>query len=181
MTTATKTPVNGDAMKAFEGVIASSRQTTENVMKVTSDATAKSFEKAATMSQEQMEAATKAGEAAMKRYEDLLSATKDTVDAMVKSGSIMAQGWQDVTKAMMGFARSSVEDTFAHGRAVGGVKSVHEFIELNQGFAKAGFDKAIAETGKISEMSMKVVEEAATPLNGRIEVVMDKLMKPVAP
>lgn len=188
MTTATKTAetktangaVNGDAMKAFEDVVASSKQTAENVMKVTSDAAAKGYEKAVAMSQEQVEAATKAGEAAMKRYEDLLVVTKDTVDAMVKSGTIMAKGWQDVTKAMMGFAQSSVEDGFAHTRAVSGVKSVHELIELNQGFAKTGMDKAIAETNKLSELSLKVVEEASVPLNGRVEIVMDKLFKPVA-
>lgn len=160
-TTAGKTPVNGDAAKSFEAV-------------------AKGYEKAVAMSQEQIEAAAKAGEAMMKRYEDMLSVTKDTVDAMVKSGTIVARGWQDVTKVMMGFAQSSVEDGFAHTRAVSGVKSVHELIELNQGFARTGMDKAIAETGKLSELSLKVVEDAAVPLNGRIEVVMDKLLKPVA-
>lgn len=181
MTTATKTQnVNGDALKGIEDIIASSKQNAESVLKATSEAATKSYEKAVAMSQEQVEAATKAGEAAMKRYDDLLAVTKDTVDAMVKSGTIAAKGWQDVTKAMMGFAQSSVEEGFAHTRAITGVKSVHELIELNQGFAKAGMDKAMAEGNKISEMSMKVVEEASVPLNGRMEVVMDKLLKPAA-
>lgn len=180
MTTTKNAAVNADAMKAFEDVVAASRQTAENVAKVSSEAAAKGYEKAVTMTQGQMEAATKAGEAVMKRYEDLLALSKDSVDAAVKSGTIFAKGWQDVTKAMLGFVQSSVEDSFAHTRAVTGVKSVHELIELNQGFAKSGMDKAISESAKISEMSIKLAEEAAGPLSGRIEVALDKLMKPVA-
>lgn len=179
MTTAKKATA-ADTLTALDEAVAVSKQTVENVVKAGADAASKGYEKAVALSKEQMDAAVKAGDGALKRYEDVLSFQKDTLDAFVASSTILVKGWQDVTKAMIGFAQASVDDGIAHSKTVTGVKSVHELIELNQGFAKTSMDKAVTETSKLSEMSMALLKDASAPLSGRFEVALDKFMKPVA-
>jgi len=180
MTAAKKTTTATDTLKAVDEAVNVTKQTVESVVQAGTDAASKSYEQAVAASKEHVDAAVKAGETAFRNYEELVAFGKDTMDAMIKSSTIVLKGWQDMTRAVMGFAQASLDESIAHSKKVSGVKSVHELVELNQGFAKTGLDKAVAETSQISDMAMKLLEEAAAPLSDRVDVAVEKFIKPIA-
>ena len=118
-----------------------------------------------------------APKAAFAGYGDLASANQETLDAMVKAGSVMARGMESFSKELMTFAQASAEANAAVATRMFGVKSLQEAIDLQNAHARDSFDKAVAETGKLTEMSVKVANEAFEPLQARVNVAVEKLLK----
>ena len=118
-----------------------------------------------------------APKAAFAGYGDLASANQETLDAMVKAGSVMARGMESFSKELMTFAQASAEANAAVATRMFGVKSLQEAIDLQNAHARDSFDKAVAETSKLTEMSVKVANEAFEPLQARVNVAVEKLLK----
>ncbi|BAE49925.1 magnetic particle membrane specific GTPase P16 [Paramagnetospirillum magneticum AMB-1] len=160
--------------------MAASKEAVETVVKASSDAAAKGYDKAVAISKEQVEAAVKAQTAAYKGYEDVLSQAKENVEAFVKAGTILTKGLQDITKAFVGLTQASIEEQVAASKALLGVKSLQEFIDLQTDLTKSGVDKLVTESTLLAEQSVKLVEETLAPINDRVTATVDKLVKAAA-
>lgn len=110
----------------------------------------------------------------MGNFEDLQSLGKDNVDAVVASTKIFSKGVEDLTRAMFDLAQNSVEQSVAAGQAFMKAKTFKEVTELQNDLAKKSFDQFVAEGTKISEMSIKVANDAAEPLASRVNEVVSK-------
>ena len=174
-----KTPV-ADATTQIEDAVAVSKDTIENVVKASADAASKGYEKAVAVTKEQVDVAVKAGTAAFRGYEDVIQFNKETVEALLQSGTVFARGFQDLSKNMLNLAQASFDESVAASKAITGVKSLKELIDLQSGYAKSNFDKIVAEGSKLSEFSAKVTEEAIGPLNSRFNAAVERLIKPAA-
>jgi phasin family protein len=150
------------------------------VVKASSEAAAKGYDKAVAISKEQVEAAVKAQTAAYKGYEDVLSFGKDNVEAFVKAGNILAKGLQDISKAVVGLTQASIEEQVAASKALLSTKTLKEFIDLQTDLTKAGVDKLVAESTRLTEQSVKLVEDALAPIGDRVNATVDKLVKTAA-
>ena len=53
-------------------------------------------------------------------------------------------------------------------------------VDLQNTFAKTRFDSFIAESAKISEMTVKTTNEAIAPLKARVDETVETLSKPIA-
>ena len=115
--------------------------------------------------------------AAFAGYGDLASANQETLDAVVKAGSVMVRGMESFSRELMTFAQASAEANAAVATRMFGVKSLQEAIDLQNAHARDSFDKAVAETSKLTEMSVKVANEAFEPLQARVNVAVEKLLK----
>ena len=62
---------------------------------------------------ETFETAIQAGAEAFKGYEDIVGYSKDSVDAVMKSNALFVKGFQDINKALFGFAQASLDDSAA--------------------------------------------------------------------
>ena len=147
-------------------------------------ATSKTTKNGAAATAENMVAATKeqvekASQAAIKTYDDLNSLNKDNFDAVMQSGTIVAKGYEAIGKEFMAFAQSAVEANVAATKAVFGAKDVKEAFDLQAEFARSSMDKALAESAKLSEMSMSVAKEAFEPIQARVNVAVETAMKPM--
>lgn len=162
-----------EAAKQIEEAVAVSQKTIENVVKVSTDA---AYDKAVALSKDNVAAAVKAGTAAFKGYEDILEFNRQNIDAMVRSGLIVARGVQDINKTLLTLAQEQIEETVAAGKAMIGVKSLREAVDIQTGLVKGSVDKLVAESNKISDVSVKLAEEAFAPINARVTAVMDKAM-----
>ena len=118
-----------------------------------------------------------APKAAFAGYGDLASANQETLDAVVKAGSVMVRGMETFSRELMTFAQASAEANAAVATRMFGVKSLQEAIDLQNAHARDSFDKAVAETSKLTEMSVKVANEAFEPLQARVNVAVEKLLK----
>jgi len=116
----------------------------------------------------------------LKGFEDLTAITKQNVDAFVQSGTILAKGFEDISKSTAAYTQSTLENSAAASKAVLGVKTVRDLLDLQSSFAKKSFDSAVAESTKVSEISVKVANEAFQPISAQINATLGKLTKPLA-
>lgn len=162
-----------EAAKQIEQAVAVGQKTIENVVKVSTDV---AYDKAVALSKDRVEAAMKAGTAAYKGYEDIVEFNRENVDALVKSGLIVARGLQDLNRTLLTLAQEQVEETVAAGKALIGVKTLREVVDIQSGLVKGSVDKLVAESNKISEVGVKLAEEAFAPISARANVVMEKAL-----
>ena len=138
---------------------------------------ATSFENVGTAAREQIE---KASQTAFKSYEEMSKLQKDNWDAIVASSQIWAKGAEVVGKAWMSMAQDTLETAATTAKALVGVKSLREAVDLQTDFAKGHFDKFVAESTKMSETVVKVANDAMEPITARVNVTVEKIFKPVA-
>ena len=168
------------AAKQVEAAVAAGKETVDAAVKVGTDAFAKSYESAAASTKEQVDAAVKAGADAFQGYEEVVAFGKDNVDAVMQSSSILAQGVQDFSKIWFDLAQASVDQNVAATKALLGCKTAKDMAQLQSGLTAKNYDALVVDGRKLSDMSVKLAEAVAKPVNARVNAAMDKLAKPVA-
>jgi phasin family protein len=116
-------------------------------------------------------------EKAMKTAEEMMSFTQGNMEALVKASQIYATGFQDISKHLAASSKASIEESVAFTKSLMGVKSVKEAVDLQTGFAKSSIEKAVAETNKITDASVKLAEQAVAPLTARIALAVETFGK----
>jgi phasin family protein len=109
----------------------------------------------------------------MKTAEQFITFGQGNVEALVKSGQIVATGLQDLTKQIAANAQAAVDESVSTFRALSTVRSVKEAFDLQANFARTQFEKAVAQSGQLTETSFKLAEEALAPLAGRMTLAVE--------
>jgi phasin family protein len=118
-------------------------------------------------------------EKAMKTAEEMVTFGQGNLEAFVKAGQIWAAGVQDLGKQVAANAQAQVEHTVATFKALAGVKSLKEAMDLQTSLARTSMEKAMAETGKLTDASLKLTEQALAPLTARVTLAVEKFGRPV--
>jgi phasin family protein len=113
-------------------------------------------------------------ENAMKSTEEFVSFGQGNVEAMMKSSQIWATGLQDLSKHFAATAQASMDETMATVKALSSVKSLKEAMEIQSSIAKTAMEKMMAESGKLTDASMKLAEQAIAPLTARVTLAAEK-------
>ena len=58
-------------------------------------------------------------------------------------------------------------------------KTVTELTDLQNAYAKSTFDHAVAEATHLSELAIKITNEAIEPLSARVTATIEQISKPV--
>jgi len=124
-------------------------------------------------------AAAKAG-AAFRGYDDAAAFNQATIEALLASTALLAKGAEDIAKAWLGFTQRSVRDGTAAAKAVAEAKTLREAVAAQGDYARASFDSLVAESGKVSEISVKVADEALRPIRARVEIAVARIFKTAA-
>jgi phasin family protein len=151
---------------------------------------AKGFDKTLSAMKEGMEKATKGIESsqikmkesvekAMKTAEEMMAFGQGNLEALMKSSQIYASGFQDISKHLAASSKASLEESVAFTKSLMGVKSVKEAVDLQSSFAKTSIEKAVSETSKITDATVKLAEEAIAPLTARMSLAVEKFGKSV--
>ncbi len=111
---------------------------------------------------------------AMKTTEEMMAFSQGNLEALIKAGQIVAAGMQDFSKHFVSSTQASVEETVAMTKAFAGVKSVKEAVDLQTGFTRSMMEKAVSETTKMTDASMKLTEQAIAPLTARMTLAVEK-------
>lgn len=119
-------------------------------------------------------------EKAMKSAEEMVSFGQGNLEAMMKSSQILATGLQDLSKHIAASAQAHIDESVANFKALSSVKSVKEAMDLHTNMTKAMIEKSLAETGKITDASMKLAEQAIAPLTARVTLATEKFGKVAA-
>ena len=113
-------------------------------------------------------------EKTVKSAEEFVSFSQGNVEALMKAGQIWAAGVQDLNKAFAATAQAQMEAAMGSFKALAGVKSVKEAMDLQTSLARASMETAMAETGKITDASMKLAEQTIAPIAARMTLAAEK-------
>jgi len=113
----------------------------------------------------------------MKSTEDLVAFGQANLEAFVRSGQIWSAGVQELTKQMATSAKASFEESVSTFKAISTAKSVKEAIDLQSTFAKSALEKAMAESNKLTDASIKLTEQTLAPITARVTVAVETFGK----
>lgn len=175
-------------MSATKAKTTAAAETAATTIETAADASVKSFEKSLTAVRDGIEKATKGLETsqaklkegvekAMKTSEEMLAFGQGNFEALVKASQIYAAGMQDISKHMAASSKASIEDSVAFSKSLMGVKSVKEAVDLQTGFTKSSIEKAVAETNKLADASVKLAEQTMAPLTARVTLAVETFSK----
>ena len=116
-------------------------------------------------------------EKAMKTAEEFVTFGQGNLEAFVKSGQIWAAGVQDLQKQMAATAQAHFEETVATFKALTSAKSLKDAFEMQANLARGAIEKTLAESGKLTDASMKLTEQALAPLTARVTAAVEKFGK----
>ncbi len=109
----------------------------------------------------------------MKTAEQFITFGQGNVEALVKSSQIVATGLQDMGKQIAANAQAAMDESLSTFRALSGVRSLKEAIDLQATFARTSFEKAVSQTGQLTEASFKLAEQAYQPIAGRVTLAVE--------
>ena len=116
-------------------------------------------------------------EKAMKTAEELVAFNQGNMEAMVKSSQIWASGMQDLSKHIAAAAQASLDDSMSAFKAMTGVKSLKDALDLQSSLARSTLEKSLAESGKLTDASFRLTEQALAPITARVTVAVEKFAK----
>jgi len=99
--------------------------------------------------------------------EELADLARANVEAMVEAGRVATEGARAIGQNVVASSRDGVEQTADAIRSLAEAKSPTEYMQLQGDFARASFDRAVAETSKLTESLVKLAGEAFQPLSNR--------------
>lgn len=110
----------------------------------------------------------------VKSAEEFVSFSQGNFEAMMKAGQIWAAGVQDLHKTFAATAQAQVEAAMGTMKALSGVKSIKEAMELQSTLARSSMETVLAETGKLTDASVKLAEQAMAPITARVTLAVEK-------
>ena len=113
-------------------------------------------------------------------YEALADLGRGNLAAALRANAAFAEGMEAIGQEVMAYARNSLETVAEAATALLAAKTLEDVVQLHSDFAKASFDRMMASSTKLSEMGVKIADEALAPIGDRVEATFRKLGKPLA-
>ncbi len=153
------------------------KDTAQKMYKAGTDAWSKGYEKATEMAREQVE---RSWPQAVTKFDEAVALGKDNIEAAFAAQAIAQKGFETIADEFAAISKKAAETQLANVRALLGIKSVQDMVEVQSGFARSAFDSAVAGATKVAELTAKVANEAAEPIQSRVTKVKEKYSKPIA-
>ena len=102
-----------------------------------------------------------------KAAEELAEIAKANVEAFAEAGRIAATGARTIGQDALASGRTSIEQASAAVKTLADAKSPTEFFQIQSELARASFDRAVAESSKLTEQFVKLAGETVQPLSTR--------------
>jgi phasin family protein len=99
--------------------------------------------------------------------EELADLARANVEAVVEAGRVAAEGARSIGQDVVAKQRDGFEQAADAIRSLAEAKSPTEYLQLQGEFARASFDRAVAESSKLTESLVKLAGEAFQPLSNR--------------
>jgi len=98
---------------------------------------------------------------------ELADLARANVEAVVEAGRVATEGARSIGQDVVAKQRDSFEQAADAIRSLAEAKSPTEYLQLQGDFARASFDRAVAETSKLTESLVKLAGQAFQPLSNR--------------
>src|SRR3954469_24849234 len=98
---------------------------------------------------------------------ELAELAKANVEAVVEASRVAAEGAKAISQDAVAKQRDNFEQAADAIRSFAEAKSPTEYLQLQSEFARASFDRAVAESSKLTESLVKLAGQAFQPLSNR--------------
>jgi phasin family protein len=99
--------------------------------------------------------------------EEFANLARANVEAVVEAGRVATESARTIGQDVVAKQRDGFEQAADAIRTLAEAKSPTEYLQLQGDFARASFDRAVAETSKWTESLVKLAGEAFQPLSNR--------------
>jgi phasin family protein len=99
--------------------------------------------------------------------EELADLARANVEAVVEAGRVAVEGAKAIGQDAVSSGREGFEQAADAIRSLAEAKSPTEYLQLQGEFARASFDRAVAESSKLTESLVKLAGEAFQPISNR--------------
>ena len=99
--------------------------------------------------------------------EELADFARSNVEAFVEASRVAAEGARSLGQDAVASGREGIEQAADAIRSLAEAKSPTEYLQLQSEFARSSFDRAVAETSKLTESMVKLAGEAFQPISNR--------------
>jgi len=99
--------------------------------------------------------------------EELADLARANVEAVVEAGRVASEGARSLSQDVVAKQRTGFEQAADAIRSLAEAKSPTEYLQLQSDFARASFDRMVAESSKLTESMVKLAGEAFQPLSNR--------------
>ena len=106
-------------------------------------------------------------ERGQKVAEELADLARANVEAIVEAGRVASEGARAISQDAVSTSREGFEKAADAIRSLAEAKSPTEYLQLQGEFARASFDRMVAEGSKMTETMVKLAGEAFQPISNR--------------
>ncbi len=96
---------------------------------------------------------------------------KENVEAWLASAAAAQKGIETISARSVAFSKQALENHVEATKSLMTSKSVQEFVEKQNEYARGAFDAYVAEMTSFSDLVSGVTREALKPINERVNAV----------
>lgn len=96
---------------------------------------------------------------------------KQNVEAWLASAAAAQRGLEAISARSVAFQKQALENHVAAAKSLMTSKSVQEFVEKQNEYAKGAFEAYVAELSSVSDLVAGVAKDALQPINERVTAV----------
>ena len=113
-------------------------------------------------------------------YEDIATFNQANLDAVMASTAVLTRGIEACNRICFDYARGVYQRSVTVAQAMARAKSPEEAVELQGAYATAFVDNTVAQGKKLTDFCLGVANDAAAPIQARMDVTMATLKLPKA-
>ncbi|MBC7769064.1 MAG: TIGR01841 family phasin [Phycisphaerales bacterium] len=96
---------------------------------------------------------------------------KQNMEAWMASAQAAQKGFETLSARTVAFQKAAMENHVAAAKSLMTSKSVQEFVEKQNDYAKGAFEAYVAELTTVSDLVAGVAKDAIAPINDRVNAV----------
>ena len=96
---------------------------------------------------------------------------KENFEALMASATATQKGFETLSARYVAFSKQALENHVSAAKSMMTSKSVQEFVEKQNEYAKSSFDAYVAEVTEAADLVAGVAKEALRPINERVSAV----------
>lgn len=108
----------------------------------------------------------------MMSAEEIAQISKQNSDAVMRSLQTVTSGATQISQALSQFSQNMMQMSVAAFQAASSARNLRDVAELQSDFAKTSMDALVENGTRITEMALKIANDASQPISQRANETM---------
>jgi len=106
--------------------------------------------------------------------DEIAQITKANSDAITRSVQTLTNGMNQISQAMAQYGQGMMQMTVAAVQAASSARTLRDVAELHSDYTKTSMDAMVENGTRITEMALKIANDAAQPISQRANETMQQ-------